>query len=367
MFAFICVSWNRHEALWITTFNMVGTFVLTLSMLGRQGKVLPPDLVGSKADWISPAVSLKDLRGKVVLLDFWDYTCVNCVRTFPYLREWNRRYKDKGLVMVGIHTPEFPFERDPKNVKAAVKRYGLPFVVLNDPKSANWERYGIEFWPTKILIAGDGRPVFKDEGEGNYDVMERHIQEEIRKIHPGVSLPPLMKALREVDQPGAVCRPATPELYAGARGLEDERVNYSAGQVGKLSAFTIPAERRKGRLYLGGRWTPSSDCVVSGASDSVASLYYLAKEVNAVLRPNAGPVDVEVLQDGEPVDAADLGDDLKLVGGRSVMRVDEPRMYSILKNHEWRKGEIQLRASRAGLRLYTFAFSTDCAYPPTKK
>lgn len=346
---------------------MVGTLVLSLSMLGARQKLPLPELVGAPADWLSPPVTWKSLKGKVVLLDFWDYTCVNCVRTFPYLREWNRRYKDKGLVMIGIHTPEFPFERDPNNVMAAVKRYGLPFRVLNDPKNANWDRYGIEFWPTKILVSATGQPVLKEAGEGNYDVMERRIQEELRKIDPKVSLPPLMKALRETDQPGAVCRPKTPELYAGARGLRDERVNYAATQVGKLATLAIPADRKKGRLYLGGRWTPTVDCVISGGPGSSANLVYVAKEVNAVMRPTGGSVDVEVLQDGQPVAAEDLGEDLKIVGGRSVMRVDQPRMYSILRNHEWRKGEVSLRPSKPGLRLYTFAFTTECAYPPSKK
>lgn len=352
------------RALCITTVNMVGSLALTLLMLGGQTKVPAPELVGTPADWLSKPTSLKHLRGKVVLIDFWDYTCVNCVRAFPYIREWNKRYADKGLVMIGIHTPEFEFET-PERVKAAVKRYGLPFRVLNDPKRANWDRYGIEAWPTKIILDKDGAAVYEHSGESEYEATERAIQQQLLKINPKLKLPPLMEPIHGADKPGAVCYPKTPEVFAGSRGLREGKVNYAASDVGRVKNLEIPAQKRSGRLYFGGPWTPQRDCAISGGRDSSLTLMYQAMDVNAVLRADS-PVEVEVLLDDEPLKVDDVGSDVVLAGGRSLMKIAEARMYSIIKHDVWGKGELELRVKGKGLRLYTFSFSTNCWFQPKK-
>jgi len=181
--------------------------------------VLAPELEGG--NWIQHGpVSLKELRDKaVVLIDFWDYTCVNCIRTLPYVVEWNRRYAKSGLVIVGVHAPEFSFAREGSHVAEAAARFGLEYPIVLDNEYAIWRAYSNRFWPAKYLIDSKGRIRYYHFGEGSYQESEVAIQGLLRELSPTVSLPPPMEPMRDTDQPGAVCYRVTPELYLGhARG-----------------------------------------------------------------------------------------------------------------------------------------------------
>jgi thiol-disulfide isomerase/thioredoxin len=359
---------------------MVGLLALTLLLLRPQeisarliqksvstslsSQAAPaPEFAGSKADWIQKPVTLKSLKGKVVLVDFWAYTCVNCIRTFPYLNEWYRRYHDKGFEIVAIHRPEFDFEGVPANVKSATKRFGFAFSVLNDPNGKNWDNYHVEAWPTKFLIDGTGNVVAGDVGEGNYDVMEKAIQNALAKAKPGVKLPPIMKPVRDTDAPGAVCRPCTLEIYAGFSGLQN--VVKKAATLDTPTKFALPEKRYSG-VFFNGTWTPRKGFIESGQGGA-ALLKYMAKDVDSVLRTTGGPVMVQLYQDGKPVPKEDIGDDVKMVNGIPTMKVVEPKMYSVLKNRQWGMHEVELRPQSAGLRLYSFTFGSECRPLPKRK
>ncbi|MDR3468892.1 MAG: thioredoxin family protein [Xanthobacteraceae bacterium] len=135
-----------------------------------------PDFVGVTGWLNSEPLSIKALRGKVVLVDFWTYGCVNCVHTLPYVTQLYERYKDKGLVVVGVHTPEFPFETSTGNVRAALQRHGIRYPVAQDNASATWNAYGNQYWPAQYIIDRNGRIVFSHAGEGAYDTIERTVQ-----------------------------------------------------------------------------------------------------------------------------------------------------------------------------------------------
>jgi len=127
--------------------------------------------------WLnSPALSMQGLRGKVVLVDFWTYTCVNCVRTLPHVKRWHEQFKDKGLVVVGVHTPEFPVEGSTANVQAAIKRYGIPYAVAQDNRYITWNAYANRFWPALYLVDKRGRIVYTHFGEGAYQETEAKIR-----------------------------------------------------------------------------------------------------------------------------------------------------------------------------------------------
>jgi thiol-disulfide isomerase/thioredoxin len=127
--------------------------------------------------WLnSEPLSMAGLRGKVVLVDFWTYSCINCLRTLPYVTKWHERYKDHGLVVVGVHTPEFPFERQTGNVQTAIKRFGIRYPVAQDNQYATWKAYDNQYWPAAYLIDRTGRIVLKHFGEGRYDEMESAIR-----------------------------------------------------------------------------------------------------------------------------------------------------------------------------------------------
>jgi thiol-disulfide isomerase/thioredoxin len=135
-----------------------------------------PNFVGISRWFNSAPLSISDLRGKVVLVDFWTYGCYNCVNTLPYVTKLYESYKDKGLVVVGIHTPEFPFERSAGNVQAALKRHGITYPVAQDNDSATWNAWRNQYWPAQYIVDQHGNIVFSHAGEGQYDVIERTVR-----------------------------------------------------------------------------------------------------------------------------------------------------------------------------------------------
>ncbi|MCK1385975.1 thioredoxin family protein [Bradyrhizobium sp. 21] len=134
-----------------------------------------PDFTGINTWFNSKPLNIADLRGKVVLVDFWTYGCVNCVNTLPHVTELYAKYKDKGLVVVGVHTPEFPFERSAANVQAALKRHGITYPVAQDNDSRTWNAYRNQYWPAQYIIDQNGKIVFQHEGEGRYDEIDRTV------------------------------------------------------------------------------------------------------------------------------------------------------------------------------------------------
>ncbi|CAB3684876.1 thioredoxin [Achromobacter marplatensis] len=135
-----------------------------------------PEFTGIE-NWLnSPPLTLASQRGKVVLVDFWTYTCINCIRTLPYVTSWHQKYKDQGLVVVGVHTPEFPFERSTPNVQKALERFKITYPVAQDNRYATWEAYRNQYWPAVYLIDKQGQIVYRHFGEGNYAETEAEIQ-----------------------------------------------------------------------------------------------------------------------------------------------------------------------------------------------
>ena len=135
-----------------------------------------PEFAGISAWLNSPPLTLESLRGKVVLVQFWTYSCINCVRTLPYVTKWYDTYKDKGFVVVGVHTPEFAFERSASNVATAVKRHGINYPVVQDNDFATWKAYSNQYWPAQYIVDKSGKIVFQHAGEGSYDLIDRTVQ-----------------------------------------------------------------------------------------------------------------------------------------------------------------------------------------------
>jgi thiol-disulfide isomerase/thioredoxin len=148
----------------------------TTSLQVTDARSAAPDFVGISKWFNSAPLSIADLRGKVVLVDFWTYGCYNCVNTLPYVTKLYETYKDKGLVVVGIHTPEFPFERSPANVQAALKRHGINYPVGQDNESATWDAWRNQYWPAQYIVDQNGNVVFSHAGEGQYDEIERRVR-----------------------------------------------------------------------------------------------------------------------------------------------------------------------------------------------
>jgi thiol-disulfide isomerase/thioredoxin len=331
-----------------------------------------PKLVGDGNDWLNTdGKALQLQKGKVYLIDFWEYTCVNCIRTLPYVKKWNQKYAKDGLVIIGIHTPEFGFAHNRTNVEAAVRMFGITYPVLVDSQYRNWQLWQGDsgYWPRKFLVNAEGNVVYDHAGEGGYQETEREIQKLLLQAHPGLQLPPLMKLIRPEDTPGAVCYPVTPEMYAGQRGFESGQLGNVAGfSLGNIAEYRIMGKEVDGRFYLQGLWQTNSEFLRHARSSpdysDFISVRYHALSANAVIRPEDGvPFRIYVLQDGLPVKADDRGQDIRVdKNGRTYILVDSPRMYQLTKNLHYGSHEIRLMTNSTGFGLYSFTYSS-CEEP----
>ena len=321
--------------------------------------------------WInSPALTPESLRGKIVLVDFWEYTCINCLKELPYVRTWYDRYKQYGFVVVGVHTPEFGFAGESANVAAAVKRLDVTWPVVLDGQSAIWQRYHNAYWPHEFLADPSGRIVLDHVGEGDYPSTEEKIQGLIRAQHPDAQLPKPMSLLASdsYTKPGAVCYPQTPEVYVGLWRSPDaalgNREGYRRGEV--VAYHDSGRSHFDGFVYLQGPWFNAEQAMVHARSDTGGSdhldLRYHAIEVVSVLKPEAGkPITVYVEQDGKSLARHDAGNDIRYdADGRSFVVVDAPRAYELVMNRYFGHHDLELRPVEYGLGVHSFAFES-CA------
>jgi thiol-disulfide isomerase/thioredoxin len=316
------------------------------------------------AGWINSApLTPAQLRGNVVLVDFWEYTCINCLRTLPYLREWYRRYHDKGFIIVGVHTPEFDFSAERANVAAAAERLGVTWPIALDDSFTIWKRYGNTIWPHEYLYDQHGNLVDSVAGEGAYPQTEARIQALLRGADPQMALPPVMALLPQdsYDKPGAVCYPETPELLVGRRPIADASfINNPAQDTNYADTSSIHSD---GAIYLQGYWHLTREAAVSGGGGYVA-LRYHAIQLVAVMKPEGGgSIRVDVTQNGKPVAKSDAGKDLRYdAQGRSYVIVAAARAYDLIMNAHFGEYELKLQPESYGLGIYDFAFES-CEVP----
>jgi thiol-disulfide isomerase/thioredoxin len=335
-------------------------------MQDDQGPVRAPEFP-SQATWLQGGpLRMADLRGRPVLIDFWDYTCVNCLRTLPYVKEWDRRYAPLGLSTVGVHAPEFSFARESSNVLGAVRVQGLLYPIVLDNDYAIWQAYANRYWPAKYLVDGQGYVRYFRPGEGGYRETEEAIQLLLREAFPQLLLPGLMDAVRDEDQPGAVCYRVTPELYLGyQRGLIG---NVAGVEPDRASTYRDPGKHVDGCAYLDGDWLLAGEYLArpAGASgESTLTVPYMAKDVNLVIHPPTfgAAATFTVEQDGQPLAAEDAGPDVVAGASASTLAIDAPRLYRIVSNREIDRHELTLRTSSDGVALYAFTF-TSCVLAP---
>jgi cytochrome c biogenesis protein CcdA/thiol-disulfide isomerase/thioredoxin len=304
-----------------------------LPVIGRA-----PELVGTQRWWNTPGdrpLSLDSLRGRVVLIDFWTYSCINCIRTLPALRAWDARYRRDGLTIIGMHAPEFPFERDAGNVQAAIERNRLRYAVAQDNDFAVWRAYGNQYWPAKYLIDARGRVRYVHFGEGAYERTERSIRallEEAGRGRLGRMASARVEKARGVQ---------TPESYLGAERAE--RFLNGAIVPGTHDYRLLPAAVASlpaSHLAYEGRWRiDASDATAVGPRARVY-LDFTASRVFLVLGARGGPHAVRVRLDGRP---------------RGTVTVRGNRLYELVRLR--RPGRHRLTLTFApGTEAYAFTF-----------
>lgn len=326
-----------------------------ISLLGEStSSSVAPEIVGIH-EWIgSEPVTLAGLRGHVVIVDFWTYSCINCLRTIPYLNAWYQRYRDDGLVVIGVHSPEFAFERDPDRVEREVARLGIRYPVAVDSEKKTWSAYRNQYWPHKYVIDRGGNIRFTQIGEGGYVETESHIRELLAEN--GRMIDPLTAVVSpESVEPKAI---ATPEIYMGT--YFGQFLGNPLGLRGFGEAVYAESERIEPNLfYLVGRWTVGEESVTAvGAGEHRIHLKYTARAVNLVAAAPGREVDVEVLLDGRPLHPDELGADVvRDARGRAMVRVGEGRLYRLIHRREgYGSHTVTLVFDRPGLAAYTFTF-----------
>jgi len=332
-------------------------------MYVEKGKVRIPELAGGQ--WInSQPVSIKLLKDKVVLVDFWDYTCVNCIRTLPYLKEWHKRYKDAGLVIIGVHAPEFVFSGIISNVEKGISEFKIEYPVVMDNEYKIWTDFANKYWPAKYISDKNGYIRYAHFGEGNYIETELAIQLLLKEIDPGLNLPDPMKPIRDTDIPGIHCYRVSPELYFGfTRGRPG---NPELVEKDKVQEFAMPDVQLPDTIYLEGRWLSTPEYIIpaieNNGQNSKIYLKYTSSEVNIVMNPiNDTDIKVEIKQDEIHLTNTNKGKDVIIdSNGESFVKVSIPRMYNIINNSDVTTHQLEMVLGSKSLALYAFTF-VSCA------
>jgi len=277
----------------------------------------------------------------VVLVDFWTYSCINCQRTIPYLNAWYEKYKDKGLVIIGVHTPEFEFEKKYENVLAAAKKFDIKYPVVIDNDFSTWNAYGNRYWPRKYLIDIDGYIVYDHIGEGGYEKTEKKIQEllEERMRVLGVA----GNIDKEISKPGSAeevdgAFPRSPEIYFGA-DRNTYLGNGSSNTRGEF-VFNEPAGVKTNILYLDGRWNMDSEYAENKSAGAKIIFRYQAQKVFFVASAE-NETEMQVLKDGVP---------------HKTLKIKESGLYRLIEDENWGEHTLEIIINSPGLKAFTFTF-----------
>ena len=265
---------------------------------------------------------MSELKGKVVLVDFWTYTCINCIRTLPYVTAWHDLYKDKGLVVVGIHTPEFEFEKKKENVVNALKQYNISYPVLLDNEYENWNAFNNRYWPAKYLIDAKGQIRYTHFGEGEYVETEKMNQELLKETGNQE-----LSAIQSVEKADDLLSHRTPETYLGS-----DRTERRSDKVEGLS---------KDFYYLKGKWQISNEYAVSSVGSSL-TLNFSGKEVNLVMSPAQKGNRIRIYLNDKLIDTIIL---------------DTERLYNLVKLPEYTGSSIlKIEFLDDGIKCFAFTF-----------
>jgi thiol-disulfide isomerase/thioredoxin len=310
-----------------------------------------PDLVGIASYINTTPEELKSkMKDKVVLYDFWTYSCINCIRTFPYLKAWNEKYADKGLLIIGVHSPEFEFEKDPNNVKMAALKYGLTYPIVLDSDHQTWDAFSNRYWPAEYITDDLGHIRHTHFGEGEYDQTEKVIQQLLDQRAKRLSLNTTADQSLVNMSAHEFSLVETPELYFGYEFANGRNYlgNPEGFQPQKTVSYSIPSGLQNDHFYLDGQWQNLPDSLKLISDNGKIVLPYSAKDVHIVA---SGPSNIQVLLDGKAVTKDDQGQDLK----NGTVNIVEHRLYNLISSKQAGSHTITITA-QPGFEIYTFTF-----------
>lgn len=321
----------------------------------RSANALTP-LASAKGWMNSPALAPEALAGKVVLLDFWTYSCINCLRTLPYVRAWEAKYRPYGLVVIGVHTPEFAFERRAPNVQRATRDLAVDFPVVLDSDRAVWTAAGVQGWPTLDFIDARGQRRHRQVGEGGYEHAERVLQQLLREAGRNDVPTDLVAPTGSGTQAAAAAiAPATWETYLGSDKADGFVARAGSLRKEGAQVFAAASPARPGQWTLGGPWKVEGEFVEAGKPGGLIAYRFRARDVHLVLGPadDGRPVRFRIRIDGQPP-GADHGTDVDAAGAG---RVDAHRLYQLVRQGDPRRErQFEIEFLDPGVRAYAFTF-----------
>ena len=303
-------------------------------------------------------ISIGQYIGKdVVMIDFMTYSCINCQRTFPYLTAWYGKYKDQGLVIIGIHTPEFEFEKVYANVQKEMARYGITFPVVLDNDYGTWNAYQNQYWPRKYMIDIDGYVVYDHIGEGEYVETEQEIKNLLqeRDTRLGIPVPADLIDSVSVSPSGTAgsIQTNSPETYFGAN--RNQYIgNGAQGKTG-IQNFILPNSFASNMFYFSGSWNVLGEYAQGQSAGSGFVYPYTAKDVYVVASASTQVV-AEVTLDGLPVPANLRGTDVYVNGGKTFVKIQDSRLYNLVTGTNMEAHTLRVMSQSAGLEVFTLTF-----------
>lgn len=301
-------------------------------LIHSLNKIYPMPQINGIAAWInSEPLQSAQLKNKVILIDFWTYSCINCIRTLPYLKDWYEKYHDQGLIIIGVHSPEFDFEKDLSNVKKAVANLGIKYPVALDNNYITWQNFNNHYWPAHYLIDKNGNVVYEHFGEGEYDVTENNI-----RFLLGLNSKPM-----QAEKTAYV--PQTPETYLGyERADRFNSPEFFANNKSKL--YSYPEKLNDDAWALKGNWIIEDQRIIADSPSSAIKLHFRAGKVYVVMGIAAkNPIKVKLFLNGNP---APIGE----------VEVTTHTLYTLLDLSSSIDGTLEIVATEPGLEMYAFTF-----------
>lgn len=317
----------------------------TTNLINELSRPYPAPPLAGLNSWInSTPLAIAQLKGKVVLIDFWTYSCINCIRTLPYLLAWDKTYRDQGLVIIGIHTPEFEFEKNSDNVNQAVLRFGIHYPVALDNHYATWNNYHNHYWPAHYLINKQGQVIYEHFGEGDYAGTEHNIRVLL-------GLDPMLNKTASSVKALNPNRNLTPETYLGYERAE----NFASAQpaiINKIANYTFPKQLPLNNWALQGFWQINGQYIIAAAPDAALQIHFRASRVYAVMgNPSGAKIKVHVFLNGQVI-GNNAGADVH----NNETLVTEQRLYEVARFSQTTTGIITLVVDRPTVTFYTFTF-----------
>lgn len=309
---------------------------------GLKNPYLAPEISNINS-WInSNPLTIASLKGKVVLIDFWTYSCINCIRTLPHITKWDQDYRDKGLVIIGIHAPEFEFEKNINNVKNAVKRFKINYPVALDNNHTTWASFQNRYWPAHYLIDKNGKIVYTHFGEGNYEKTENNIR----------YLLGLNSKDENTKEVSNFSRSQTPETYLGFLRAKNF---LSPEELSKENnVFSFPKSFPNNSWALSGKWLIEPERIISNQANAKLKLNFNAKKVFLVLgSQNYKPIKISLKLNGKSLEKFSGKDVVK-----NVITVSQHKLYELVNQDILTNGLLEITSSESGLEAYAFTFGS---------